>query len=149
MNYVDEFFKNITLKEIPPWFKSKVFKSVVFTSFTTIIIVVVIIMSALFHNSSNDYSDNAISDNPSGAPTIALVETLRPSYSSAPSVAPTSFVFGILADFYKSTSGGSWIEDSNWLSSDVSVCEWFRVYCYGGGLAFSRGTIYVSFLSGG
>ena len=34
-----------------------------------------------------------------------------------------------LVDLYHSTGGNDWVNNSNWLSNEVSYCNWYGIYC--------------------
>jgi hypothetical protein len=31
----------------------------------------------------------------------------------------------VLEEFYNALNGDNWLDNSNWLGADVSICEWF------------------------
>ena len=88
-----------------------------------LLIVGVAVVITLILNDSEEtiYSNSSILEDTK----TSLMPSTRPSLSSAPSFSP----YQVLKDLYDSTAGDNWYSNRNWLSTTISLCNWYGVTC--------------------
>ena len=88
---------------VVPWYKKWQYYAV--GAIVVLIVVLAVVLTSDFDNSS-----------PS-------------KFTAAPSMVPSTYM--VLKDFYDSTSGDNWDNNTNWLNYTVSWCAWYGITCEG------------------
>lgn len=95
---------------VVPWYKKWQYYAV--GAIVVLIVVLAVVLTLEFDNSS-----------PSK---FTAAPSMVPSTSFAPSFSP---VYIVLKDFYESTSGDNWDDNTNWLNYTLSWCDWYGITC--------------------